>query len=73
MTFQMAHFDTTVILDISLWKKPRPDIQANLLSTTAHNWMWSTQMHHNVFGAIAEINTSEKEGWPGEDKSDVGW
>ena len=32
--------------------------------------MWSYQMRHTDFGAIGEISTPEKEGWPELDKSD---
>ena len=32
--------------------------------------MWSTQMRPTAFGAIKEINTPEKEGWPRHNQSD---
>ena len=41
---------------------------SNLHTTTAHSWMWSTQKRHTAFGAIGEISTPEKEGWPGLEK-----
>ena len=32
--------------------------------------MWSTLMRHTALGAIGEISTPEKEGWPGLNKND---
>ena len=41
---------------------------SNLHTTTAQSWMWSTQKRYTAFGAIGEISTQEKEGWPGLEK-----
>ena len=77
-TFEMAHCDTPVIRNISLWeRKPTTrelrtmisiikcrilvEINAtyvsdgNLLTSSVHSWMRSSQMRHTSFGAIGEI------------------
>ena len=36
----------------------------------APSWMWSIQMPHAAFVAIAEINILEKNGWAGQDECD---
>ena len=39
-------------------------------TTTAQKWIWSIQMHHPTFGAIAKISTPKKDDLLGLDKSD---
>ena len=40
----------------------------NLSTMATHNWMWLKEMRHIILGAIGEISTPEKGGWPGLDK-----